>query len=86
MFPKRDKAQVVKARLPVDFNLNTSMICDILEVQTEFNQNLTENGLHDDTVFNYERGEVMRITDVICCSNHKNEKHRVNDLVSFSES
>ena len=36
--PRSDNAQVVKAKLPVDFNLNTSMIWDILEVQTRIDK------------------------------------------------
>ena len=32
--PNNDKAQVIRARLPVDLSLNTSMIWDMREVQT----------------------------------------------------
>jgi len=37
--PKRDKAQVVKARFLVDFNLRVSKIWDSLEVQTRIKKN-----------------------------------------------
>ncbi len=35
IFPKNERANVVKANAPVDFNLKTSMICVNLDVQTK---------------------------------------------------
>ena len=62
------------------------MICDNLEVHTEYNSKFTEYGLHDNTVFHYKRGKMMRITDVISGTNHKNEKESVNNFVYLSKS
>ena len=37
-------------------------------------------------MFHYKRGKMMRITDVISGTNHKNEKDSVNNFVSLSKS
>ena len=34
IFPNKDKAQVIRAKLPVDLSLKTSLIWDMREVQT----------------------------------------------------